>query len=99
MFTKLCLVAIVGLLAAILINQRSREVVHAQAGIEYKVVTAEVYLARDGKEVSGGADVRYFSTQDALNEYGKNGWQLVSAYYEAHLDNTPRPLHLIFMRK
>ena len=61
MFTKACLLSIVALLTAILINQRSQQVVHAQATIEYK-------------------DVGAYSTQGVLNEYGKNGWQLVSTY-------------------
>ena len=47
MFTKSCLILILALLAAILIDQRSRQIVHAQAGIEYKVANAEVYLTRD----------------------------------------------------
>ena len=41
MFTKACLVSIVALLMAILINQRSRNVVHAQTRIEYKAVATE----------------------------------------------------------
>jgi len=67
-------------LTAILMNQRAQQVVHAQAGIDYKVVSAEVFLTPDGKEVDGGRDAKYFSAQDALSEYGKNGWQLVTAF-------------------
>ncbi len=96
MFTKACLLSIVALLTAILINQRSQQVVHAEASIEYKDVGAGVYLTPDGKEVGPGQNARYFSTQDVLNEYGKNGWQLVSTYY-AQYENVR--LHLIFMRK
>jgi Domain of unknown function (DUF4177) len=100
MFTKSCLILILAVLAAILIDQRSRQVVHAQAGIEYKVVNAEVYLTPDGRETNGGQNSRYVSTQDVLNEYGKSGWQLISAYYDFHFRTTdPRALHLIFMRK
>jgi hypothetical protein len=99
MFTKSCLILILALLAAILIDQRSRQVVHAQAGIEYKVVNAEVFLTRDGgREVGGGdvRDVRYVSTQDVLNEYGRSGWQLITCYPAL---NSSGALHLIFMRK
>jgi hypothetical protein len=99
MFQKACLVSIVALLIAILMNQRSAQMAYAQAGIEYKVVNAEVFLTPDGKESSGGRDVRYFRAQDALNEYGKNGWQLVTAFYDLQSDRSLRPLHLIFIRK
>ena len=99
MFQRTCLVLTVLLLAAILVSQRPPQGVHAQAGFEYKVVNAEIFLTPDGREVSGGQNVKYYSTQDALNEYGKSGWQLVTAVYENRLDNTPRVLHLIFMKK
>ena len=100
MFQKVCLALIVTLLTAILMNQRSQQTVHAQTGIDYKVVNAEVFLTSDGKEVSGGQNVRYYSTQDALNEYGKNGWVLITAFYENHQDNPgARVLHLVFMKR
>jgi hypothetical protein len=101
MFQKTCLVAIVVLLTAILMSQRSTQRVHAQAGMEYKVVNAELFHTPDGKEVEGGPNVTYYSTQDALNEYGKNGWQLVTAFYENHFPqgSQPRVLHLIFMKR
>jgi hypothetical protein len=101
MFQKACLVLIVVLLTAILLSQRSPQGVHAQIGIDYKVVNAELFHTPDGKEVQGGPNATYYSTQDALNEYGKNGWQLVTAFYENHNvnDTTPRVLHLIFMKR
>jgi Domain of unknown function (DUF4177) len=97
MFTKACLVVIAGLLTAILVTQRPQEVAHAQGRIEYKFVRTEVFLALDGKEVSGGENVRYFRTQDALNEYAKEGWQLVSASYAA--ENGRNVGYVIFMKK
>ena len=95
MFTKACLLSIVALLAAILINQRSQQVVHAQASTEYKDVRAEVYLTPGGIDVgsAGSQNAKFFSTQDVLNEYGKNGWQFVTAFSENSR------VHLIFMRK
>jgi hypothetical protein len=97
MFTKACLVSIMALLMAILMNQRSQEVVHAQPRIVYKAVEVEVFLTPDGKVVGGGENAKYFSTQNALDEYAKNGWELVTAVYD-HQDG-PRRGHLIFMRK
>ena len=100
MFTKACLVLIAGLLTAILVTRRPQEVAHAQGRIEYKLVRTEVYLTPDGQEVSGGENVRYFRTQDALNEYAKDGWQLVTASYVAEANSAPRTVgHLIFMKK
>ena len=83
MFTKACLISIVALLTLILLNQRSPIAVHAQTPVQYKLVETNVFLTRDGKRVAGGdaRDVRYFSTQDALNQYGNEGWQLVTAAY------------------
>jgi Domain of unknown function (DUF4177) len=98
-FQKVCLLSIVALLTAMLIDQRSEKVVLAQPGIEYKVVNAELFLDADGKRVSGGQNARYFTIQDALNEYGKNGWELITAFYDSHFENTPRELRLIFMKK
>lgn len=97
MFTKACLVVIAALLTAILLTQRPQEVAHAQGRIEYKFVRTDVFLTPDGKEVSGGENVRYFRTQDALNEYGKDGWQLVSASYVAEGSHTVG--YVIFMKK
>ena len=101
MFTKACLVSIVILLMAIFTNRLSQEVAHAQARAEYKYVETEVYLTSEGKVVSGGQDVKYFSTQDALNEYGKNGWQLVTASFEDfNVNYGPHGRgHLVFVRK
>jgi hypothetical protein len=56
----------------------------SQARIEYKLVETELSL--NGK---------YFSTQDVLDQYGKDGWELVAAYY----DGSHRRGRLIFMRK
>jgi hypothetical protein len=81
---KACLVSIVVLLTAILMIQHSEKIVHAQGRIQYKVV-----------EVDFHGD-KYLSTQDALNEYGKNGWELVSASYR---EDGQRSGRLIFMRK
>ena len=86
MFTKACLVSIVALLAAMLITQRSQEVVRAQTRIEYKAVETE------------SASDKYYGTQDALNDYSKNGWVLVTASYD-HLKDGTRAGLLIFMRK
>jgi hypothetical protein len=101
MFTKACLVSIVILLTAILTHRLSQEVAHAQARTEYKFVETEVFLTSEGKVGSGGQNVKYFSTQDALNEYGKNGWQLVTASFEdVNITNGgPGRGHLIFVRK
>jgi hypothetical protein len=98
MFTKVCLASILALLVAIVMNQHSHDVVHAQAPIEYKAVQVEVSLTRDWKESLSGGNVKYYSTQDALNEYGKNGWQLVTATYDNYT-NHQRTGQLIFMRK
>ena len=98
MFTKVCLVSILALLIAIVMNQHSQDVVHAQAPIEYKAVEVEVSLTRDWKESLSGGNVKYRSTQDALNEYGKKGWQLVTASYTDH-HNVQHTGQLIFMRK
>jgi hypothetical protein len=97
MFTKLCLVSIVALLVAMLLSQRSLEVVRAQAGIEYKAVQVEVFLTPDGQTTTGGVNAKYYTTQDALNEYGKSGWQLVTASYDH--ETGPRSGQLIFMKK
>jgi hypothetical protein len=95
MFIKACLVSIVVLLTAILMTQRTQKVVHAQGSIEYKVVDVEVFLTADGK-INLTEGVKYLSTQDALNEYGKNRWELVSAVFGRE---TQRNGRLIFMRK
>jgi hypothetical protein len=96
-FIKACLVSIIVLLAAILMTQRAEKVVHAQGHIEYKVVDVEVDVPADWKSTLSGGDTKYITTQDALNEYGKNGWQLVSANY--WLQGGYRSGRLIFTRK
>jgi len=96
MFTKICLVSVVALLVALLMGQHSLQVVRAQAGIEYKVVQVETFLTHDVQPTNGGVDAKYFSTQDALNEFGKSGWQLVSAYYDPQNNGRGR---LILMKK
>jgi hypothetical protein len=101
MFTKASLVMIVALLVAILVNQRSQGVqaqaVQAQAQIEYKVVDTGYYVTPDGKQANPGErGAKLLTTKDALDEYGKAGWQLVTQSYI--LGNTGFE-HLIFMRK
>jgi hypothetical protein len=98
MFTKVCLISILALLVALLINQHSQDVVHAQAPIEYKAVQVEISIGRDWRDSLIGANPKYYSTQDALNEYGKNGWQLVTASYYNNR-NGERIGQLIFLRK
>jgi hypothetical protein len=99
MFTKASLVLIVVLLVAILVNQRS-QVVQAQAQIEYKVVNTGILVTPDGKEARypGAIGVKVLTIQDALDEYGKAGWQLVTQSYISGTGN-PGNEHLIFMRK
>jgi hypothetical protein len=97
MFMKFCLVSILAFLIGVLTTQRAQQIVHAQTRIEYRVVETEVFLTPDGKAVPGGQNVKYFSTQDALDQYGKDGWELVTASYDR--DSGPRRGHLIFMRK
>lgn len=71
--------SIVALLVAILVNQRSQQVVHAQGSIEYKVVDTPNYVTPDGKVANPSTTgAKYLTTQDALDEYGKAGWQLVT---------------------
>jgi hypothetical protein len=98
MFTKASLVLIVALLVAILVNQRSQQVVQAQGPIEYKVVDTGIYVTPDGKTASPSATgAKYLNTQDALDEYGKAGWQLVThSYVPSNRVGNKRP---IFMRK
>ena len=84
MFTKASLVLIVALLVAILVNQRSQQVVQAQGPIEYKVVD----LLNTQRMTTRGA-------QNALDDYGKAGWQLVTQYYFPNSMSE----RLIFMRK
>jgi hypothetical protein len=98
MFIKVCLLSIVAFLIGVLTTQRAQQIVHAQAHIEYKVVETGVYLTPDGKNV-GQVDpkAKYFGTQDALDQYGKDGWELVAASY---YDRVPGGYgQLIFMRK
>ena len=98
MFTKASLVLIVALLIAILMNQRSQQVVHAQGSIEYKAVRTNVSVGKEG--IAGTRDSKYLSTQDALDEYGKAGWQLVTqSYVPQHNSNYSSEQLLIFMRK
>ena len=98
------------MLVAILVNQRSQEVVHAQAQIEYKVVDTGILGTPDGKppepnplglsERVAARGAKYLTTQDALDEYGKAGWQLVTHSYVPNSNNggnSGRQL-LIFMR-
>ncbi|HCC56545.1 MAG TPA: hypothetical protein DEQ47_04665 [Solibacterales bacterium] len=93
MFTKACLAAIVVLLVAILTKQHFQDVAHAQGGIEYKAVEADLYITPEG-QANWRHETKYYSTQDALNEYRKGGWQLVTASYDRD-----RKARLIFMRK
>jgi hypothetical protein len=96
MFTKASLVLIVVLLVAILVNQRSQGVQAqaVQAQIEYKVVDTGYFVTPDGKQANPGEKgAKLLTTKDALDEYGKAGWQLVTQSYI----NTGE--HLIFMRK
>jgi len=101
MFTKASLVLIVALLVAILVNQRSQEVVQAQAPIEYKAVLTEIQVPFDG--IAGRRNSKSYTTQDALDEYGKAGWQLVTQSYvpsNSHPANVYSGQQLlIFMRK
>ena len=110
MFTKASLVMIVALLVAILVNQRSQQVVHAQAQIEYKVVDTGILVTPDGKpaepiplglsERVAARGLKYLTAQDALDEYGKAGWQLVThAYVPERATGGALREQLIFMRK
>jgi len=104
MFTKVCFVLVAALLATLLVANRPSEVAHAQRRIEYKFVRTEVFLTADGKEAtSGGENIRFYRTQDALNEYAKNGWELVTASYVMDVmggNSAPRAVgQLIFMKK
>jgi hypothetical protein len=67
------------------------------SNIEYKVVDVDVLVTADWKNTLSGEKVKYLSTQDALNEYGKNGWELISASYWH--ENNQRTGRLIFGRK
>ena len=99
MFTKACLVLIATFLAAFLVSH-SQEAAHAQAHIEYKHVRTEVLLTPDGREAFEGQNLRFFRTQDALDEYAKNGWQLVSASFVVETNSGRRTVgNLIFMKK
>jgi hypothetical protein len=100
MFTKVSLVLILALLVAILVNQRSQGVVRAQAQIQYKVVDTGILVTPDGKEARypGAIGAKALTSQDALDEYGKAGWQLVTQSYILGTGN-PGNEHLIFMRK
>jgi hypothetical protein len=84
-------------LTAILMTQRSEKIVHAQGSIEYKVVDVDVNVTADWKTTLSEPKVKYLSTQDVLNEYGKNGWELISASYWR--ENNQRTGRLIFGRK
>ena len=97
MFTKASLVLIAALLIAILMNQRSQQVVHAQGSIEYKVVDTPIYVTPDGKpSVPRVREAKCcINLQDALDEYGKAGWQLVTHSYAPNSSDE----RLIFMRK
>ena len=97
MFIKVCLLSIIAFLIGVLTTQRAQQIVHAQAHIEYKVVETGVYLTPDGKNVGPAAsNAKYFSTQDALDQYSKDGWELITALY----DRVPGGYgQLIFMRK
>jgi hypothetical protein len=98
MFTKVSLVLIVALLVAILMNQRSQQVVRAQGAIEYKVVDTGIYVTPDGKAATPSAiGAKYLNTQDALDDYGKAGWQLVTHSYAP--SNRVEDERLIVMRK
>ena len=102
MLTKASLVLIVALLVAILVNQRSQQVVQAQRPIEYKAVPTNFWVTPDGKGAAPGArQSKYITTQGALDEYGKDGWQLVTQSYLPVGTNRgdPREQQLIFMRK
>jgi hypothetical protein len=96
MFTKASLVLIVALLIAILVNQRSQRVVQAQARIEYKAVLTEIQIPFDG--IAGRRNAKLYTTQGALDEYGKAGWQLVTQSY-VHDSGQPSEQQLIFVRK
>jgi hypothetical protein len=102
MFTKASLVLMLALLVAILVNQRSQQVVQAQRPIEYKAVPTNFWVTPDGKGAAPGArHSKYVTTQGALDEYGKDGWQLVTHSYLPVGTNRgdPREQQLIFMRK
>ena len=113
MFTKASLVLIAALLLAILMTQRSQGVVQAQAQtqVEYKVVDTGILVTPDGKpagpnplglsERVPASGAKYLTAQDALDEFGKAGWQLVTHSYvpdKANGGSSGRQL-LIFMRK
>jgi hypothetical protein len=98
MFTKASLVLIVALLIAILVNQRSQAVVKAQAPIEYKAVFTEIQVTSDG--IAGRRNAKLYTTQDALDEHGKAGWQLVTQSYVPQNNGTySGQQQLIFVRK
>ena len=99
MFTKASLILIVALLIAILVNQRSQGVVQAQAPIEYKAVLTEIQVPFDG--IAGRRNAKLYTTQDALDEYGKDGWKLVTQSYVPDSANGGHPVEqqLIFVRK
>ena len=96
MFTKSSFVLIVALLVAILVNRRSPGVVQAQGPIEYKVVDPGYFVTPDGKPAApSDRGAKVLTTQDALDEYGKAGWQLLTDSYFPNSGREP----LIFMRK
>jgi hypothetical protein len=105
MFTKASLVLILALLVAILVNQRAcglgslGRVVQAQGPIEYKAVLTEIQVPFDG--IAGRRNAKLYTTQDALDEYGKAGWQLVTQSYVPDSANGGqlREQQLIFVRK
>ena len=80
MSIKVCLLSIVAFLIGVLTTQRAQQIVHAQARIEYKVVQTEVSISDGGGPVFGR--FKFFSTQDALDQYSKEGWELVTAFYD-----------------
>jgi hypothetical protein len=105
MFTKVSLVLIGALLLAILMNQRSHQVAHAQGSIEYKVVDTGILVTADGKpagpnplglsERVAARGAKLLTTQDALDEYGEAGWQPVTHSF-APSNGDER---LVFMKK
>lgn len=82
MSVRVGLVSTVAFLIGMLTAQRAQHIVLAQPRIEYKAVETEVFLTPDGQVVSGGENVKYFSTQAALDQYSKDGWELVTASYD-----------------
>jgi Domain of unknown function (DUF4177) len=94
---KWFLIAIAAFASGVLVEMRLNQVAHAQPHVEYKVVPVEMFIAPDGKQVGGGRDARYYSTQIALDQHAKDGWELVTASYD--YSSGVRRGQLIFVKR